>query len=50
MPPKGVKRKANNDGRELIDCEGEEISLEEFHQECGWWRWSDRKWPHSRGG
>ena len=34
IPPKGVKRKANVVGSELLDCEGEEISLEEFQQEC----------------
>ena len=33
MPPKGVKRKANVEGSELLDSEGEEISLEEFQQE-----------------
>ena len=31
---KGVKRKANIEGSELLDCEGEEISLEEFQQGC----------------
>ena len=30
IPAKGVKRKANFDGSEMLDCEGEEISLEEF--------------------
>ena len=34
IPPKGVKRKANVQGSELLDCEVEEISLEEFQQEC----------------
>ena len=34
IPPKEVKRKANLEGSELLDCEGEEISLEEFQQEC----------------
>ena len=34
IPPKGVKRKANVEGNELLDCEAEEISLEEFQQEC----------------
>ena len=33
IPPKAVKRKANVEGSELLDCEGEEISLEEFQQE-----------------
>ena len=33
-PPKGVKRKANVEKSKLLDCEGEEISLEEFQQEC----------------
>ena len=32
--PKAVKRKPNVEGSELLDCEGEEISLEEFQQEC----------------
>ena len=32
--PKGVKRKANFEGSELVGCEGEEISLEEFQQGC----------------
>ena len=27
IPPKGVKRKANVEGSELLDCEGEDISL-----------------------
>ena len=30
IPPKGVKQKANVEQSELLDCEGEEISLEEF--------------------
>ena len=47
IPPKRVKRKANVEGSELLNCEGEEISLEEFQQE---YEWSDRKWPRSRGG
>ena len=34
IPPKGVKRKANVEGSELLDCEGEEISLGKFQQEC----------------
>ena len=34
IPPKGVKQKANVEGSELLDCEGEEIFLEEFQQEC----------------
>ena len=32
--PRGVKRKANVKGSELLGCEGEDISLEEFQQEC----------------
>ena len=32
IPPKGVKRKANVEGSELLDCKGEEISIEEFQQ------------------
>ena len=34
VQPKGVKRQANVEGSELLDCEGEEIFLEEFQQEC----------------
>ena len=34
IPSKGVKRKVNVEGSKLLDCEGEEISLEEFQQEC----------------
>ena len=34
IPSKGVKRKANVEGSEVVDCEGEGISLEEFQQEC----------------
>ena len=30
IPPKGVKQKANVEESELLDCEGEEIFLEEF--------------------
>ena len=30
IPTKGVKLKANVEGSELLDCEGEEISSEEF--------------------
>ena len=33
IPPKEVKQKANIEGRELLDCEGEEISLEKVQQE-----------------
>ena len=33
IPPKEVKQKANIEGSELLDCEGEEISLEKFQQE-----------------
>ena len=32
IPPKGVKRKANIGGTELPDCDGEEISLENFNK------------------
>ena len=35
IPPKGVKRKGNDEGIELLDCEEEEIPLEELEQECG---------------
>ena len=34
IPPKGVKRKSNVERSELLDCEGEEISLEEFQKKC----------------
>ena len=34
IPHKGVKRKANVERSELLDCEGEEISLEEFQKKC----------------
>ena len=34
IPPKGVKRKENDKGIELVDCEEEEIPLEELEQEC----------------
>ena len=34
IPPKGVKGKANVERSELLDCEGHEISLEKFQQEC----------------
>lgn len=30
MPPKVVKRKRNVEGIEFLDCEDEEMSLEEF--------------------
>ena len=33
IPPEGVKRKGNDEGIELLDCEGEEIPLEELEQE-----------------
>ena len=29
-PPNGVKRKAYVEGSELLDCEGEKISLDKF--------------------
>ena len=34
IPSKGVKRKGNDEGIELLDCEEEEIPLEELEQEC----------------
>ena len=34
IPPKGVKPKRNDEGIELLDCEEEEIPLEELEQEC----------------
>ena len=34
IPPKGVKRKGNDEGIELLNCEEEEIPLEELEQEC----------------
>ena len=33
-PPMGITQNANVKGSELLDSEGEEISLEEFQQEC----------------
>ena len=33
IPPKGVKRKGSDEGIELLDCEEEEIPIEEFEQE-----------------
>ena len=30
IPPKGVKQKSNVEGSEFLDCEGEEIPLEEL--------------------
>ena len=30
LPPKGIRRNENVEGSELLDCEGKEISLEEF--------------------
>ena len=30
IPPKVAKQKANVEGSKLLDCEGEEISLEEL--------------------
>ena len=34
IAPKGVKRKGNDEGIEFLDCEEEEIPLEELEQEC----------------
>ena len=34
IPPNGVRQKANVEGNELLDCEGGEIALEAFQQEC----------------
>ena len=34
IPPKGVKRKGNDEGIELLNCEEEEIPLEELELEC----------------
>ena len=34
IPPKGVKRKGNDERIELLDCYEEEIPLEELEQEC----------------
>ena len=34
IPPKGVKRKENDEGIELFDCKEKEIPLEELEQEC----------------
>ena len=33
IPPKGVKRKGNDEGIELLDCKEEEIPLEELEQD-----------------
>ena len=33
IPPKGIKRNANVEGSELLDCEGEGISLEIVQQD-----------------
>ena len=35
IPPKGVKQRGNDEGIELLDCEEEEIPLEELEQACG---------------
>ena len=34
IPPKSVKRKGNDEGIEPLDCEEEEILLEELEQQC----------------
>ena len=34
IPPKGIKRKRNDEGIELLGCKEEEIPLEELEQEC----------------
>ena len=34
IPPNGVKQKRNDEGIELVDCEEEEIPLEELEQKC----------------
>ena len=34
LPPMGITQNANVKGSELLDSESEEISLEEFQQEC----------------
>ena len=34
IPPKGLKRKGNDEGIELLDCEEKEIPLKELEQEC----------------
>ena len=34
IPPNGVKQKGNDEGIALVDCEEEEIPLEELEQEC----------------
>ena len=34
IPPKSVKQKRNYEGIELVDCEEEEIPLEELEQKC----------------
>ena len=34
IPPKGISRKGNFEGNELLDFENEEIPIEEFQEEC----------------
>ena len=34
LPPKGIRRKVNVEGSKFLDFEGEDISLDEFQQEC----------------
>ena len=34
MPPKGINRKENVEGSELLHCENEQIPIEEFQEEC----------------
>ena len=34
IPPKGVRRKRNNEGIELLGCKEEEIPLDKLEQEC----------------
>ena len=34
MPPKRINRKRIVKGSELLDCENEEIPIEEFQEEC----------------
>ena len=34
IPPKGISRKRNFEGSELLDFENEEIPIEEFQEEC----------------
>ena len=34
IPPKGVKRKGNVEGIDLLGCQDKDMTLEEFEQKC----------------